>query len=303
MTLGCVWAILLHRCGAGPGIPDPARTRSCRARPTRWCARASTISAMCSASGRTGGRKWGRASPGTCRPTYFVERAARSAAAVRRRSRSTGCAEADRQDHRRVLPADRRRRSQLQHPPLARGGGRRGLSGGHRDLARLPDALVRAAIRGSHRHRPLRATQRCLGPRPAAAASAGPIDRMRARAWRHPARDCRISTSCAASPRPTSTAGCRGGEGDMLVGKALWAHHHKKAHMICELSPYACMPNTMSIGAMAGVRRQASRPALRAARDQGRRRGACAVALPDDPDRSQEARAEGVRRGAANAPG
>src|SRR2546428_14055558 len=39
----------------------------------------------------------------------------------------------------------------------------------------------------------------------------------------------------------------------MLVGKALWAHLGKKAHMICELSPYACMPNTMSIGAMAGV--------------------------------------------------
>jgi predicted nucleotide-binding protein (sugar kinase/HSP70/actin superfamily) len=44
-----------------------------------------------------------------------------------------------------------------------------------------------------------------------------------------------------------------GGEGDMLVGKALWAHQHRKAHMICELSPYSCMPNTMSIGAMAGV--------------------------------------------------
>jgi predicted nucleotide-binding protein (sugar kinase/HSP70/actin superfamily) len=44
-----------------------------------------------------------------------------------------------------------------------------------------------------------------------------------------------------------------GGEGDMLVGKALWAHQQKKAHMICELSPYACMPNTMSVGAMAGV--------------------------------------------------
>lgn len=44
-----------------------------------------------------------------------------------------------------------------------------------------------------------------------------------------------------------------GGEGDMLVGKALWAYRHKKAHMICELSPYACMPNTMSIGAMAAV--------------------------------------------------
>jgi predicted nucleotide-binding protein (sugar kinase/HSP70/actin superfamily) len=44
-----------------------------------------------------------------------------------------------------------------------------------------------------------------------------------------------------------------GGEGDMLVGKALWAHLNKKAHMICELSPYGCLPNTMSIGAMAGV--------------------------------------------------
>jgi predicted nucleotide-binding protein (sugar kinase/HSP70/actin superfamily) len=45
----------------------------------------------------------------------------------------------------------------------------------------------------------------------------------------------------------------RGGEGHMLIGKALYAHHHKKAHMICELSPYSCMPNTMSIGSMANV--------------------------------------------------
>lgn len=45
----------------------------------------------------------------------------------------------------------------------------------------------------------------------------------------------------------------RGGEGHMLVGKALHAYHHKKAHMICELSPYSCMPNTMSIGSMANV--------------------------------------------------
>jgi len=44
-----------------------------------------------------------------------------------------------------------------------------------------------------------------------------------------------------------------GGEGDMLVGKALWSHLGRKAHMICELSPYACMPNTMSVGAMAAV--------------------------------------------------
>lgn len=44
-----------------------------------------------------------------------------------------------------------------------------------------------------------------------------------------------------------------GGEGFMLVGKALYKHLHKRAHMICELSPYSCLPNTMSIGSMAGV--------------------------------------------------
>lgn len=44
-----------------------------------------------------------------------------------------------------------------------------------------------------------------------------------------------------------------GGEGDMLIGKALYAYHHRTAHMICELTPYSCMPNTMSVGAMAHV--------------------------------------------------
>ena len=44
-----------------------------------------------------------------------------------------------------------------------------------------------------------------------------------------------------------------GGEGDMLIGKSLFLHLNRKAHMICELSPYGCMPNTMSIGAMSGV--------------------------------------------------
>ena len=45
----------------------------------------------------------------------------------------------------------------------------------------------------------------------------------------------------------------RGGEGHMLIGKALHAHLHKHANMTCELSPYSCMPNTMSQGAMANV--------------------------------------------------
>jgi predicted nucleotide-binding protein (sugar kinase/HSP70/actin superfamily) len=44
-----------------------------------------------------------------------------------------------------------------------------------------------------------------------------------------------------------------GGEGDMLIAKALYAYHHKTAHMICELNPYSCLPNTMSVGAMANV--------------------------------------------------
>ena len=45
----------------------------------------------------------------------------------------------------------------------------------------------------------------------------------------------------------------RGGEGHMLVGKAIYAYLHKHANMTCELSPYSCMPNTMSQGAMANV--------------------------------------------------
>jgi predicted nucleotide-binding protein (sugar kinase/HSP70/actin superfamily) len=44
-----------------------------------------------------------------------------------------------------------------------------------------------------------------------------------------------------------------GGEGHMLVGKAIHAHLHKHAHMVCELSPYGCLPNTMSVGAMSNV--------------------------------------------------
>ncbi len=44
-----------------------------------------------------------------------------------------------------------------------------------------------------------------------------------------------------------------GGEGHMLIGKALYAHLRKHAHMVCELSPYGCLPNTMSVGAMQTV--------------------------------------------------
>ena len=46
-----------------------------------------------------------------------------------------------------------------------------------------------------------------------------------------------------------------GGESYCLIGKALHAYRNRTAHMICELSPYGCLPNTMSMGAMAGVLR------------------------------------------------
>lgn len=44
-----------------------------------------------------------------------------------------------------------------------------------------------------------------------------------------------------------------GGEGDMLVAKAIHYHSRKLAHMIVELSPFGCLPNTQSIGAMSEV--------------------------------------------------
>ena len=106
---------------------------------------------------------------------------------------------------------------------------------------------------------------------------------------------CPTSTSCAGWPRRTSTAGWTAARATCWSARHSGRISSKKAHMICELSPYSCMPNTMSIGAMAGVIGKYPGPALRAARDQGRRRGARALALPDDPDRGEEARAARVR--------
>src|SRR5450756_412552 len=52
---------------------------------------------------------------------------------------------------------------------------------------------------------------------------------------------------------PRSTQSRSSAASDVYKRQALWAYHKKKAHMICELSPYSCMPNTMSVGAMATV--------------------------------------------------
>ncbi|MCC7483381.1 MAG: hypothetical protein IT529_00190 [Burkholderiales bacterium] len=77
-------------------------------------------------------------------------------------------------------------------------------------------------------------------------------DRMR-RALGDLPREMPAQRELRALAAPYFHSRLNGGEGDMLIGKALWAHRHRKAHMICELSPYSCMPNTMSIGAMAAV--------------------------------------------------
>jgi predicted nucleotide-binding protein (sugar kinase/HSP70/actin superfamily) len=66
-------------------------------------------------------------------------------------------------------------------------------------------------------------------------------------------RELPVQAELRSLAKPYYHSRLNGGEGDMLIGKALWAYHKKKAHMICELSPYSCMPNTMSIGAMSGV--------------------------------------------------
>ncbi len=135
------------------------------------------------------------------------QRDARGAATLRRDRGRPPAREADGEDHRRVLPADRRGRSQLQHPPLARGGGRRGLPGrrsrsGSTTCCAWPaqdfedhigiDRGARLKL-GSD---PRRRRDCCAGPTAACAAP-----------WATCRTSCRTSTSCAGWPRLTSTAG------------------------------------------------------------------------------------------------
>lgn len=96
------------------------------------------------------------------------------------------------------------------------------------------------------------ARRRHLGFRLASRALTNRYDQMR-RALGGLARGVPPQLELRSLAEPYYDSRLSGGEGDMLIGKAIWAHIHRKAHMIAELSPYACMPNTMSIGAMAAV--------------------------------------------------
>ena len=81
----------------------------------------------------------------------------------------------------------------------------------------------------------------------------------------------------------------RGGEGHMLIGKALLLlPPQESAH---DLRAFAVLLHAEhDVDWFDGQRdREVSRPALRADRSQGRCRGARSVPLPDDSDRGQEA--------------
>ena len=288
---------LLHRPRAGPRVPGAALRGDARARPTPSSRRASSYLYESSSKRPTPTTPhksvlWHLTTP------YFMQGDARGPPEVLGHRGGPPAREADGQDHRRVLSPDGRGRSELQHPPLARGRGR-----------------ARSIRRPSPSGWTTCCGWACSASRTTPASSSGArlklglgrtvqaiyrwtVQPPAPRDGRPAARDAASQLELRRLAAPYFHSRLDGGEGDMLVGKALWAYHHKKAHMICELSPYSCMPNTMSIGAMAGVHRQVPRPPLRAARDQGRRRGARALALPDDPDRGQEARAARVRRGA-----
>ncbi|MDX1431524.1 MAG: hypothetical protein R3286_03650 [Gammaproteobacteria bacterium] len=116
------------------------------------------------------------------------------------------------------------------------------------------DYLLRLAAQDFEDHRGIRRFARLqhAGVRAAQRMLNHAYDRMR-RALGGAVRALPPQSELRALAAPWYHSRLNGGEGDMLVGKALWAHLHRKAHMICELSPYGCMPNTMSIGAMAGV--------------------------------------------------
>ena len=92
-----------------------------------------------------------------------------------------------------------------------------------------------------------------------------------------------------------------GGEGDMLVGKSLWAHLQQEGPHDLRAVALLLHAEHHEHRRDGRGRRQVPRPPLRAARDQGRRRGARPVALPDDPDRGEEAGAQREFDGALEA--
>ncbi len=182
----------------------------------------------------------------------FPRCAARGVPQIRGDRGRPAASKTDRENHRRVLSADRRGRPQLQHPPLAGSRGRGGLSGarswsgsitGFASMSSSSRTMSASTATARVKLAKIRGLQKIFG---------WTYNRMRAALGDIP-HEIPDQYELRRLAAPYFHHQLSGGEGDMLVGKALWSHLHKKAHMICELSPYACMPNTMSVGAMAGV--------------------------------------------------
>ena len=240
--------------------------------------------------------RWRRRSGSLLAPhdALLHARAARGAPEVLGDRGRPAAREADGQDHRRVLPADRRGRPELQHPPLAGGRGRGGLPGRHRGLARLPDAPGPAELRGLPRHREGRAAQARPRSRCARASSAGPTTGC-ARALGNMPHEMpdqyelrRLAAPYFHQPPRRRRGRHAGRQG--AVGPPEQEGPHDLRAVAVRL--HAEHDDDRRHG---GRARQVPGPPLRADRDQGRRRGARAVALPDDPDRGQEARPARVR--------
>ena len=187
---------------------------------------------------------------------------------------------------------------QLQHPPLARSRRRPGLPG-----RRSPCGWTTACAGTSSASRTTSGIER--GARAEDRAPAAPLQRVyrwtlqpaAARARRSARTSCPTSSSCGSSPRRSSTAACRRRRRHAGRQGAVGASPQEGAHDLRAVAVFVHAEHDEHRRHGRGDR-QVSGPALRAARDQGRRRGPRALALPDDPHRGQEARAARVRRGA-----
>ena len=204
-TLGMRVGDRADRRRAGPRVPDAAVRGEAGRDRRAWPRSASSILYEVVPQAAAARQDVGRAGLAP-RHRLLRRRDARGAAPLRRDRGRSPARQAGGEDHRRVLPADGRGRSQLQHPPLARSRGRarsirrRSRSGSTTccgspaRTSRITSASI--ATRGSS-SAAIRAGQgsAALDLRPHAP-----------RAWATCRTSCRTSTSCAGWPRRTSTA-------------------------------------------------------------------------------------------------
>src|SRR5437867_1004913 len=176
---------LLHRPRAGPRIPGPSLRG--RAREHRRRRQGEHRAPLRGLSPAAGARPLDLAGLAPDDPVLH-EGAPGGPPPLRDDRGGSPAAQADREDHRRVLSPDRRGRAQLQHPSLAGGRRRRGVSGGRVGLDGLSAAARAPEIRGLREPRAERPDQARRWPRRAEALPR-PRGPPAPRAGRSPARD------------------------------------------------------------------------------------------------------------------